>query len=73
MHLKDCLKRVPPDMQQNLAQLKGIVVKMQQCLDEGARSELAFDTNLRRLEHDSDRILVDLTTLRAKQMTWYMR
>ena len=62
IHLKDCFKRVPPDLQQNLAQLQEVVEKLRPFINEGAR----FDGDLSDLQIDSDHILADLTKLKRE-------
>ena len=62
MHLKDCFKRVPPDIQQNFAQLQEVVGKMRRFMNEGVN----FDRELSSLKIDSDQILADLTTLKSE-------
>ena len=62
IHLKDCLKRVPPDMQQNFAELQEVVEKMRPFISEATN----LDGDLSNLQSDLDHILAELAKLKSE-------
>ena len=64
IHLKDCFKRVPLDMQQNLAQLREVVEKMRAIIPEG--KPFVGNHIFTDLKTDSDHILAELKKLQRE-------
>ena len=65
IHLKDCLNRLVPDTQQNLAQSREVVEKMRALVPEGTL--FVGDQIFSNLNLDSDHIIDEL--MRLKTMT----
>ena len=61
VHLKDCFMRVTPDMQQNFAQLREVIGRMQALVPVG--TPFVGDQVFNDLKTDSDYILAELTKL----------